>query len=96
MYLPVLPFPFEVQCIEGVLRADREGHLKIFWLDNKFQSPSALGYRDVNLGVGLQVRNLLENRQQTRRGEHRGAGCGTATGAAKHHSPLCSDLERTV
>ena len=49
----------KVECIEGVLRADGEGQLKIFWLDNKFQSPSALGYRDVNLGVGLQVRNLI-------------------------------------
>ena len=93
MYLPVLPFPFEVQCIEGVLRADREGHLKIFWLDNKFQSPSALGYRDVNLGVGLQVRNLAQHRTQALRAEYRAAECGSNTRAAKHHWTLCFDFE---
>ena len=58
----------KVECIEGVLRADRERHLKIFWLDNKFPYPSALGYRDVNLGVGMQVRSRTEHRPQTWRG----------------------------
>ena len=62
----------KVECIEGVLRADREKQLKIFWLDNKFPYPSALGYRDVNLGVGVQVRSRTEHRPQTWSGEHLG------------------------
>ena len=85
----------KVECIEGVLRADRERDLKIFWLDNKFPYPSALGYRDVNLGVGMQVRSRTEHRPQTWRGEHRGAGSASTVGAANHHSPLCSDFAHT-
>ena len=26
-----------------------------FWIENKFQRPSALGYRDVNVGVGIHL-----------------------------------------
>merc|ERR1711937_1024913 len=29
--------------------------VEICWIDNKFRSPSALGYSDMNIGVRLQV-----------------------------------------
>ena len=44
-----------VHCIEGLLEANEDGRLRVLWLDNKFRAPSALGYRDVNVGIGLQV-----------------------------------------
>ena len=31
------------------------GAFHVAWVDNKFQSPSALGYADVNLGLRLPV-----------------------------------------
>ena len=39
-----------------MLRADKEKELRVMWLTNKFVAPSVLGYRDVNVGVAIEVR----------------------------------------
>jgi hypothetical protein len=46
-----------VACVRHLLHMHERGELTLFWIENKFQRPSALGYRDVNVGVGIHLAN---------------------------------------
>ena len=48
-----------LECIADLLRADSDGKLRVCWLDNKFRAPSALGYRDVNVGVAVEGADVV-------------------------------------
>ena len=44
-----------VACVRCLMQMHERHELKLIWIDNKFPRPNALGYRDVNVGVGIHL-----------------------------------------
>jgi len=44
-----------LRCLEDFKQAHKMGIVNLKWIDNKFQCPTALGYMDMNLGVGVPL-----------------------------------------